>query len=206
MDWLDLLAVQGTLKSLLQHHSPKASVLRCFWWRPTNCLTVPSTFPHYESVRPAFNRGERPLFLRLLCTYREPHVLKPNCMQEGLGRQRPHVWFSWNGPWSPLHPVQGWWGRSRGLTLEEHSPLGELCCARTFAWFLLVLETLGLLTAFMKPLSALAGWNGFSSSSCVSGSHKAWMQSASRAQGTQHQRGPSWFSPPLLPSYSPRTS
>ena len=29
MDWLDLLAVQGTLKSLLQHHSLKASVLRC---------------------------------------------------------------------------------------------------------------------------------------------------------------------------------
>ena len=28
MDWLDLLAVQGTLKSLLQHHSPKASVLQ----------------------------------------------------------------------------------------------------------------------------------------------------------------------------------
>ena len=28
MDWLDLLAVQGTLKSLLQHHSSKASVLR----------------------------------------------------------------------------------------------------------------------------------------------------------------------------------
>ena len=29
MDWLDLLAVQGTLKSLLQHHNSKASVLRC---------------------------------------------------------------------------------------------------------------------------------------------------------------------------------
>ena len=28
MDWLDLLAVQGTLKSLLQHHNSKASVLR----------------------------------------------------------------------------------------------------------------------------------------------------------------------------------
>ena len=28
MDWLDLLAVQGTLKSLLQHHSSKASVLQ----------------------------------------------------------------------------------------------------------------------------------------------------------------------------------
>ena len=34
MDWLDLLAVQGTLKSLLQHHSSKASILRCsdFLW------------------------------------------------------------------------------------------------------------------------------------------------------------------------------
>ena len=29
IDWLDLLAVQGTLKSLLQHHSSKASVLQC---------------------------------------------------------------------------------------------------------------------------------------------------------------------------------
>ena len=29
MDWLDLLAVQGTLKSLLQHHRSKASILQC---------------------------------------------------------------------------------------------------------------------------------------------------------------------------------
>ena len=29
MDWLDLLAVQGTLKSLLQHHSSKASIFCC---------------------------------------------------------------------------------------------------------------------------------------------------------------------------------
>ena len=29
LDWLDLLAVQGTLKSLLQHHSSKASILLC---------------------------------------------------------------------------------------------------------------------------------------------------------------------------------
>ena len=29
MDWLDLLAVQGTLKSLLQHHSSEASILQC---------------------------------------------------------------------------------------------------------------------------------------------------------------------------------
>jgi len=42
MDWLDLLAVQGTLKSLLQHHSSKASILGItmsyseIWW--TECL------------------------------------------------------------------------------------------------------------------------------------------------------------------------
>ena len=29
MDWLDLLAVQGTLESLLQHHGSKASIPRC---------------------------------------------------------------------------------------------------------------------------------------------------------------------------------
>ena len=29
MDWFDLLAVQGTLKSILQHHSSKASILWC---------------------------------------------------------------------------------------------------------------------------------------------------------------------------------
>ena len=39
MDWLDLLAVQGTLKSLVQHHSSKASILRCsifFTVQPTS--------------------------------------------------------------------------------------------------------------------------------------------------------------------------
>ena len=37
MDWLDLLAVQGTLKNLLQHHNWKASILRCsaFFYGPT---------------------------------------------------------------------------------------------------------------------------------------------------------------------------
>ena len=34
MDWLDLLAVQGTLKSLLQHHSSKASILWLWVWIP----------------------------------------------------------------------------------------------------------------------------------------------------------------------------
>ena len=34
IDWLDLLAVQGTLKSLLQHHSSKASILLSFLYSP----------------------------------------------------------------------------------------------------------------------------------------------------------------------------
>ena len=46
MDWLDLLAVQGTLKSLLQHHSSKVSTLRCSGFfivqpsHPSPCMTM----------------------------------------------------------------------------------------------------------------------------------------------------------------------
>ena len=36
MDWLDLLAVQGTLKSLLQHHTSKASILQCSAFSQSN--------------------------------------------------------------------------------------------------------------------------------------------------------------------------
>ena len=37
MDWLDLLAAQGTLKSLLQHHRAKATVLQCFTFFMVQC-------------------------------------------------------------------------------------------------------------------------------------------------------------------------
>ena len=40
MDWLDLLAVQGTFKSLLQHHSSKASILQCSSFFIVQHLTV----------------------------------------------------------------------------------------------------------------------------------------------------------------------
>ena len=43
MDWLDLIAVQGTLKSLLQHHSSKASILRC-----SAFFTVQLSHPYME--------------------------------------------------------------------------------------------------------------------------------------------------------------
>ena len=41
IDWLYLLVVQGTLKSLLQHHSSKASILQC-----SACFTVPLSHPY----------------------------------------------------------------------------------------------------------------------------------------------------------------
>ena len=41
MDWLDLLAVPGTLKSLLQHHSSKASILQC-----SAFFTVQLSYPY----------------------------------------------------------------------------------------------------------------------------------------------------------------
>ena len=41
MDWLDLLAVQGTLKSLLQHHTSKALILQC-----SAFFTVQLSHPH----------------------------------------------------------------------------------------------------------------------------------------------------------------
>ena len=41
IDWLNLLAVQGTLKSLLQHHSSKASILQC-----SACFMVQLSHPH----------------------------------------------------------------------------------------------------------------------------------------------------------------
>ena len=47
MDWLDLLAVQGTLKSLLYHHSSKASILRC-----SAFFTVQLSHPYMTNGKP----------------------------------------------------------------------------------------------------------------------------------------------------------
>ena len=47
MDWLDLLEVQGTLKSLLQHHSSKASILQC-----SAFFTVQLSHPYMTTGKP----------------------------------------------------------------------------------------------------------------------------------------------------------
>ena len=67
MDWLDLLAVQGTLKSLFQHHSSKASILRC-----SAFLTVQLSHPYMTSgktialTRQTFVGKVMSLFLNML--------------------------------------------------------------------------------------------------------------------------------------------
>ena len=47
IDWFDLLTVQGTLKSLLQHHSSKASILQCSAF--FNGPTLTSTHDHWKN-------------------------------------------------------------------------------------------------------------------------------------------------------------
>ena len=61
MDWLDLLAVQRTLKSLLQHHSSKASVCQC-----SAFFIVQLSHP-YMTIRKTIALTRQTLLTRLLC-------------------------------------------------------------------------------------------------------------------------------------------
>ena len=68
MDWLDLLAVQGTLKSLLQHHSSKVSILQC-----STFFTVQLSHPYMTTgktialTRRTFVGKVMSLLLNMLC-------------------------------------------------------------------------------------------------------------------------------------------
>uniref|UniRef100_A0AC11EH37 Uncharacterized protein n=1 Tax=Ovis aries TaxID=9940 RepID=A0AC11EH37_SHEEP len=86
MDWLDLLAVQGTLKSLLQHSSSKASILQC-----SAFITVQLSHP-YMTTGKAIALTRRTLvgkvtslllniLSRLVITFlpRNPAMRKMNC-------------------------------------------------------------------------------------------------------------------------------
>ena len=67
IDWLDLLAVQGTLKSLLQHHSSKSSVLRCSaFFMVQLSHTYMSTGKTIAFIRQTFVSKIMSLFLNML--------------------------------------------------------------------------------------------------------------------------------------------
>ena len=89
MDWLDLLAIQGTRKSLLQHHSSKAPIIRCsafftvqlshpyiyyssVYMSILNSLTIPSVPPfhlgnHVSSPRKCFCFVNQFIFFFCFC-------------------------------------------------------------------------------------------------------------------------------------------
>ena len=66
MDWLDLLAVQGTLKSLLQHHSSKASILQ-----RSAFFTIQVSYPYMTTGKTIALTGrtfvDKVLSLLLIC-------------------------------------------------------------------------------------------------------------------------------------------
>ena len=121
MDWLDLLAIQGTLKSLLQHHSSKASILQhsaLFWrrqWQQTPVLL------------PAKSQGRRSL---AGCS---PWDSKESDMTTSLSL---FIFIHWRRKWQPT-PVflpgesQGWqslvgchlWGHTESDTTEATDQL-----------------------------------------------------------------------------------
>ena len=78
MDWLDLLAVQGTLKSLLQHHSSKASIL----WRSA-FFTVQLSHPYMTTGKTIALTIDGPLLYN-------PAIMILGILLQRAGNIRPH--------------------------------------------------------------------------------------------------------------------
>ena len=81
MDWLDLLAVQGTLKSLLQHHSSKASILQ-----RTAFFIVQLSYPYMTAgktlalTRWTFVGKVRSLLFNMLSRFVTPFLSRSKCL------------------------------------------------------------------------------------------------------------------------------
>ena len=95
MDWLDLLAVQGTLKSLLQHHSSKASIL----WHSA-FFTVQLSHPYMTTGKTiALTRWPfvgKVMFLLLNKLFRLVIAFLPRSK---------HLLISWLQSWSVVNPI-----------------------------------------------------------------------------------------------------
>ena len=108
MDWLDLLAVPGTLKSLLQHHSSKASIL----WH-SGFFTVQLSHPYMTTgktialTRRTFVGKVMSLLLnmlsRLVLTFLPYHCVFRVETAEGMGKSRSSNFKSCRFPTRPLH-------------------------------------------------------------------------------------------------------
>ena len=79
MDWLDLLAVQGTLKNLLQHHSSKASILLC------SAFFMVQLSHLYMTTGKTIALGSRP-------NDKSPHKKKERNVEEEMYEDRGRDW------------------------------------------------------------------------------------------------------------------
>ena len=118
IDWFDLLAVQGTLKSLLQHHSLKASVL----WHSVFFMAQLSPSIHdYWLYRPLSTKW---CLCFLICCLGHDNPLQNSCLESSMDR----VWEA------TVHRVTKSWTRLSTHVLMRQQQLWELTrdCPRNF--------------------------------------------------------------------------
>ena len=141
MDWLDLLAVQGTLKSLLEHHSSKVSILRCsaFFivqlshplWCAKYCIKKEQWWDHDIAV-----------YWRNPTSHLE--TSEPVSLYKGLQPPDAKSWLIWKDPdagkdwrWEEKgtteNEVVGWYHRLNGHESEQAPDVDEQwsleCCS-----------------------------------------------------------------------------
>ena len=129
MDWLDLLVVKGPLKSLLQHHSSKASILR-----HSAFFTVQLSHP-YRTTGKTTALTEYSVSLVCVCmyihmcaqlclTFLQPHVLKPaRLLCPWILQGRTLAWVATSSSRGSFRPTD----LINGATWEAHSILLEVC-------------------------------------------------------------------------------
>ena len=111
MDWFDLLAVQGTLKSLLQHHSSKASVLQ-----HSAFFTVQLSYP-YMTTGKTIALTRRTFVSKVMSLLSNTLSRQPDKLPQGLGRKDnvPPYWLSPH----PDSQALGKHGIQKGLPLPS---------------------------------------------------------------------------------------
>ena len=115
MDWLDLLAVQGTLKSLFQHHSSKASILQCSAFFIVQIShQYPITGKIIALTRWTFVGKVMPLLFNMLSRLVIVFLPRSRCLLILWHSCHP-CWFwnprKWNLPLFPLMSAMKWWDR-----------------------------------------------------------------------------------------------
>ena len=119
MDWLDLLAVQGTLKSLLQHHSSKASILRC------------SAFFRVQLLHPYIATGKTMAFTRWIFVDKVIsllfNMLSMLVIREGDGTPTPVFLPGKSHGWRSLMGCSPWGCKESDTTKRLHFQFSLSC-------------------------------------------------------------------------------